>query len=102
MQPNFEKIKTAFYQAFVNSDIATSKILIERVSNTAAELFHKREQEFKKNLTEWLNTIDIRQASTLISILKENHLSVPKWAASGNYVIDYNDKGALDLLIKVN
>lgn len=103
-QPNFETLKRAFYQAYITSEYysfsekATSAILLAALSNKDFRPFHKKKEEFKVDFNKWLNGIDIRQAGELIDALVKENKSVPGWMAKKQYVIDYNEQGALDLI----
>jgi len=98
IQPNFEALKSAFYQAFLNSDKANNAIMLSVVKNLDFRSYHKKFDDFKKDFNKWLDGLDIRQAYSLIDILKENNKPVLKWMAKKQYVIDYNNNGALDLI----
>lgn len=98
-QPNFEKVKTLFYQSFINSNKATNCILLENIkSTTLRPSFYTRTQEFKKDLYEWLNSIDIRQVGSLIDECVKVKAQMPEWMKNKAYLIDYNDNGFLDLI----
>jgi len=97
-QPNFEAIKRAFYQAYVDSWDVSSEMLKQSLSGHFLPSFHTRKEEFKKDFNTWLNRLDIRQAGALIQILKEQNKPVPNWAANGKYYIDYNRHDTLDLI----
>lgn len=99
MQPNFEIIKTAFYQAFADSTEANIAVLKESINGGhLLPSWHKRKDKFKNELNSWLNRLDIRQVNSLILLLKAQNKAVPKWAAQWQYNIDYNEKGFLDLI----
>ena len=98
MQPNFETIKTAFYQAFIDCETANMHVSMENLCGKFLPNFHARKSEFKKDFNQWLDRLDIRQAGELILILKEQNKPVPKWAANWEYNIDYNQHGMLDLI----
>ncbi len=100
VQPNFEKLKTLFYQAFYKSDRTTALIALQSVHGDFRP-FHQKEKEFLADFNTWLNRLDIRQSGTLINILNENNVSIPNWLSKKKYVIDYNRNDALDL-IKTN
>lgn len=98
-QPNFEKVKTLFYQSFVNSKKATSCILFENFkSTTLRPSFYTRTQEFKKDFNKWLDSIDIRQVASLIDECVKVKAQMPAWMKNKAYLIDYNDNGFLDLI----
>ena len=101
LQPNFEKIKTAFYQCFIDSTDVNCAVIKETIA--AGQLlpsWSERKNSFIKDFNKWLNSIDIRQAGQLIIIIKQQNKLLPKWAAEGKYYIDYNENGVLDLIIK--
>lgn len=97
-QPNFEHVKSLFLNAFVNSNRATTQLLLESLDGKLRPHFSQRHQEFKKEFNQWLDRVDIRQASVLIDILVENGISVPKWMSEKRFVIDYNNHSFLDLI----
>lgn len=96
-QPNFEKIKTSFYRLFVDSSIANMAILRQALSGKLLPSFSSRENEFRKDLHNWLNRVDIRQAGMLIDIINENGGKLPVWLREKKFAIDYNNHNALDL-----
>ena len=97
-QPNFELIKTAFYQAYISSEKINLCISMQNICGLLLPSFNKRKDELKNDFNQWLNGLDIRQAGELILILKEDKKPVPKWAAKWQYNIDYNEHGMLDLI----
>jgi len=98
LQPNFETIKKAFYQAYIDSYKVDLCISMQNLCGSLLPSFNKRKDEFRKDFNQWLNRLDIRQAGELILILKEQNKPVPKWAANWKYNIDYNENGMLDLI----
>lgn len=100
IQPNFEAVKTAFYQTFADSIETDMHILMEMVAQkTFLPSYHKRLGEFKKDLNHWLDTIDIRMVGVLIDIVSEKgKTSIPGWMKRKQFVIDYNNNEALDLI----
>ena len=98
LQPNFEVIKTAFYQAFVDCEKANMCVSMESLCGKLLPNFYTRKTEFKKDFNQWLDRLDIRQAGDLILILKEQNKPLPKWAANWKYNIEYNENGMLDLI----
>jgi hypothetical protein len=101
-QPNFEALKVIFYNSFVNETDAAMLISMERLHGNGIAPYYKRKEQFNKDFNKWLDLIDIRQAGKMISTLKEHGKSVPAWMSQGNYFIDYNDRGALDLIKATN
>lgn len=104
VQPNFEKVKTLFYQSYTSSstnlEYIGSLVLLETISSNKLQGgFHKRINEFKKEFNEWLDRLDIRLANMLIDNMKERGITMPTWMKNKNYTIDYNKNNALDLLI---
>lgn len=99
-QPNFEKVKTLFYETFVNSEKATNCILLENLKEGKLRpSFYKRTQEFKKDLNKWLDTIDIRQVGSLIDECIKVNAKMPNWMKYKKYFIDYNGHGFLDIIL---
>lgn len=99
IQPKFELVKTAFYQFAVNSAEANFSVLMETVvQQKLLPYFPNRKEEFKQDLNNWLNGIDIRTVGKLIDVVIENGGSLPKWIAKKQFVIDYNKNEALDLI----
>jgi len=97
-QTNFEAIKNTFYNSVLAQKETNAHLLLERCRNSGAPQFHERKAIFLADFNNWLNNLDIRTASQLITALKENGASLPKWATLGKYTIDYNNNGALDLI----
>lgn len=97
-QPNFELIKSSFYQAYADCEKANFSVSMQNLCGKLLPSFHKRKEEFKKDFNQWLDRLDIRQAGELVNILKEDKKPVPKWAANWKYNIDYNSHGMLDLI----
>lgn len=99
-QPNFEKVKIAFYRLFENSSDIDFMILKETVNQKILlPAYHKRRAEFNKDLDNWLDTVDIRQVGTLIDAVKDK-VSIPTWIKNKEFTIDYNENGFLDLIKK--
>ena len=75
IQPNFEAVKTAFYQAFVMDTKIDMILVLETVSQKKLqEYFPKRIDKFKNELNKWLDTVDIRCAGQLIdSVLSHTY-----------------------------
>ena len=97
-QPNFEKIKTALYNAVINSSKADSIILIEQVkAKTMLPSFHSRKEAFKKDLNSWLDGMDIRCAGAAIDAAVSCGAKLPDWMVNKKFIIDYNENGFLDL-----
>ena len=97
-QPNFEKIKTALYNAVINSSESSSAILLEQVRvKTMLPSFHTRKETFKKDLNSWLDGIDIRCAGAAIDAAVSSGAKLPDWMVRKKYIIDYNEHGFLDL-----
>lgn len=106
-QPNFETVKSAFYQMHipqyaVNTELAfkgVTHIYYEAIKNMyKSGQYRKREAEFKKDFNAWLDRLDIRCVNDLIDNLLQNKVSIPSWIANKRFVIDYNEKGMLDLI----
>jgi hypothetical protein len=97
-QPHFEHLKSIFFNAFVNSDKATFHLLLNSLDGKLRPHFSLRHQEFKKEFNQWLDRVDIRQASVLIDVLNEIDVSIPKWMREKNFVIEYNNHSFLDLI----
>ncbi len=101
-QPNFEKLKSLFYMRFLKSTEGDIEILKEQTRSTLLlPSFNKRHEQFRIDFNNWLNIIDIRCAGDLIDALIKFNVSIPKWMKNKNFVIDYNNRGYLDL-IKIN
>lgn len=99
-QPNFEKVKKAFYRLFENSSDVDFMILRETVNQKIfLPTYHKRRAQFNKDLDNWLDTVDIRQVVTLIDSVKDK-VSLPTWIKNKEFTIDYNENGFLDLIKK--
>lgn len=101
IQPNFEKVKTEFYNFAINDNKTSVILLLERIGNTKALIYTKRKDVFKKQLNNWLNLLDIRSVNKLIDIMNDNKITLPSWIKYKSFVIDYNNNNALDL-IKLN
>lgn len=109
-QPNFENLKRNFFNAFFQNhcsaggkvEFAIFRAGVREVVETGKmpQPFYKRKQEFEKDFNKWLDGIDIRCAGELIDILVEQKKEVVAWMKRKDYVIDYNDHGALDLIKK--
>lgn len=97
-QPNFEILKKAFYIAFVGTEKVTFSIFVQSLSGKLQPSFNSRAAEFRKDFNKWLDGLDIRQAGVLIDILVEHGKDLPGWLKRKDFVIDYNERGALDLL----
>jgi hypothetical protein len=97
-QPNFEALKRAFYNAFINSRDADMRILMESLSGEFLNGFHQRKKRFTTEFNEWLDRLDIRMSSKLIEILITAKRDVPNWMKQSQYIIDYNKHGMLDLI----
>lgn len=98
VQPNFEKLKVAFYQAYVDSDKANLCVAMQNLCGSFLQSWHKRKAEFKKDFNQWLDRLDIRQTHDVIDILVKENKKLPGWMANRQFIIDYNDNGALDLI----
>lgn len=97
-QPNFELIKTAFYQAFVDSSQSFNALVLQSLSGKLGKPFPEKRRDFRKDFNNWLDGIDIRQVGVLIDILAEHKKSVPNWAVNRRYVLEYNENNMLDLI----
>lgn len=98
-QPNFEKIKFAFYSRYAGSIEADFSILMEQISaHTFLPSSYKRKEAFKQDFRKWLDYFDIRQVNVLIDILNKEKVTIPKWIRLKQFAIDYNKHGFLDLI----
>ena len=99
-QPNFERVKIEFYNAFKDSDKATFAILMETVFvSKLLPTWHKRRDQFNKEFNLWLDRIDIRSVNNLIDVMIDRKVgSLPNWIKSRKFVIEYNGNGHLDLI----
>ena|ERR1017187_7344382 len=102
-QPNFETLKRAFYQAFiVTNNMPGERVATHLMKSTVHNLdfrgFHTKLTEFKADFNKWLNGLDIRQAGELINVLIAEKKDVAGWMKRKQFVIDYNERGALDLI----
>jgi hypothetical protein len=97
-QPNFERIKTLFYQAYYKNDKALVCLMLESLNGKLMPSFHVRWEQFKKDFNTWLDRLDIRQAGVLIDVMNENNIPLPSWIKHKRYCIDYNSQGFLDLI----
>src|SRR6478609_62229 len=99
IQPNFEIVKTAFYQAFVGSSEADMCILNETiVSGKLLGTFNSRLKTFKDDFNTWLNGLDIRCVNEIAQACIKSGQNIPVWIKDRQFVIDYNERGALDLI----
>lgn len=100
LQPNFEKVKTAFYQSFIKSSDANNKIMLSGALQGDCRSFNTRSKEFDTDFNNWLNGIDIRCVNNLVIAISkaDNPVNVPSWISQKKYFIDYNDNGLLDLI----
>ncbi len=98
LQPNFEKVKKAFYDLFANSTEANFSILAESLTGRLQPSFHLRKDAFRQDLNQWLDRVDIRAVGQLIDVIIEKGGSLPRWIKNKKYTIDYNDREALDLI----
>lgn len=99
-QPNFEKVKTLFYQSFVDRHDVDIFILFDTInSDRLLPTFHNRIKDFKKDFNLFLDRLDIRCVGQLIDGMVSNGVYVPIWMREKRYVIEYNDNGFLDLVI---
>lgn len=98
-QPNFEKIKTELFNAALNYQGHTDmNILFEQVvSGKLLPSIHKRKDEFKKELSSWLDGVDIRCVGQLINVTTQLGGKLPSWMVDKKFLIDYNGHGFLDL-----
>lgn len=97
-QPNFEIVKTAFYQQFIDSIEANSAILFDSSKGKLLPSFTVRKRSFAVDFNQWLDRIDIRCVGNLIDILIEKGTRLPEWIREKKYIIDYNGNGFLDLI----
>lgn len=99
IQPNFEKVKTAFYQAFADSYEADTHILRETIiAGKLLGSFNSRLQTFKADFNKWLDSLDIRTVGQIIDVLNKTKTDLPGWIKRKDFVIDYNQNEALDLI----
>ncbi len=97
-QPNFEKIKTALFNVIIASKKSDMLILFEQISaKTMLPSFHQRRKTFKKDLESWLDGVDIRCVGQLIDVIINSGGTLPDWMNRKKFIIDYNEKGFLDL-----
>jgi len=103
-QPNFEIVKRAFYQHFVDHEVTDFAIITEKINILTGKLqmslksYYNRKHEFKTELNTWLDRLDIRSVGTLIDILNADNVSLPSWIKNKRFAIDYNSRAALDLI----
>jgi len=98
IQPNFEALKTAFYRAFVDCEKANMYVAMQNLCGKFLPSFNTRKAEFKKDFNQWLDRLDIRQAGELINVLAKDGYTIPGWMKRKEYIIDYNQHEALDLI----
>lgn len=97
-QPNFEKVKKLFYEAYINSEQTENALLLTNLTNfPQRKLYYKRLEDFRTDLNKWLDNVDIRQAGILID-LAALKISIPAWLKNKKYCIDYNKHNFLDLI----
>jgi len=101
-QPNFERVLSEFYSIskspYTKDNPATMAIIMERVYNPFCPSFHNRSTDFYKELGKWCDTLDIRQAGTLIDLVVKLNGSLPSWIKNKKFSINYNKHGMLDLI----
>lgn len=90
MQPNFETFKKCVYRYAIENPFNVKFLGGEKIHT------HKKYEVFKKQINDFLNTLDIRQVPYVVANNKE--VNYPKWVKDGNYTIDYNTDGFLDLI----
>jgi hypothetical protein len=98
LQPNFEEVKRAFYQHFINHPNTDFSLLMERVKIPSTKPLHERRKEFDRELNEWLDRLDIRVSGTLIDVLVKDGARLPAWMKNKKYSIEYNRNDMLDLI----
>lgn len=121
-QPNFEKVKTAFYREFspnqnaytmgkaqmaiFQSTIATARNYDRDDFGSVSDLndlgdWHKQVKKFNDDMNQWLDRVDIREAGSLIDAIIKNGggRKLPSWMVKKQYTIDYNKHQFLDLII---
>lgn len=97
-QPNFEKIKTLFYNSTINCNKVDMYILIQGIHDFPnRESYFSKRKEFKADFNKWLDNLDIRQAGFLIDTTMR-FTKLPSWMENKQFVIDYNEAGFLDLI----
>lgn len=97
-QPNFEKIKTEFYNFAVKGSKSDFLILMEQVQSVnLLPHFVERKNNFKKELNNWLDNVDIRCSGQLINAVVELGGKLPAWMKDKKFIIDYNEFGFMDI-----
>ena len=98
LQPNFEIFKKCIFNAVFTNQSTTglSQQMTLSVLGGEFKAVYKKVDDLKKEVNAFLDTLDIRQVPFMIANNKE--VNYPKWLRNGNYVIDYNDEGFLDLI----
>jgi hypothetical protein len=98
-QPNFDKVKQAFYDLAISSDEIHTAAQIQLL--TTRTTHRKAIEDFKVELNDWLNKLDIRNVNDLIDFIREKDKRlIPQWIANKQFVIDYNEHIHLDLCKK--
>ena len=96
-QPNFEKVKQAFYNVAISSDTMQTAVMLEFLTHRTPRV--KAIAQFKKELNEWLDRLDIRMVYLIIDFLRQHDKSaIPSWIINNQYTIDYNKHICLDLI----
>jgi len=89
-QPNFEIFKKCVYQYATKNPLNINFLGGEKIPT------HKKYEVFKKQINDFLDTLDIRQVPYIVANNKD--VNYPKWIKGGEYIIDYNKNGFLDLI----
>lgn len=100
-QPNFELVKTEFFNLARNTTKLDFLVLMENLNSVGFKpSFNTRLSIALKKLNKWLDTIDIRMVGKVIDVIIQNKGKLPSWIKNKQFVIDYNNKGSLDLIRK--
>lgn len=91
-QPFFEKFKVITYNFLLNMPEAKLSLLGGRFIS-----IHKKETEFKEDLNKFLDSIDIREVSSIVKELSDKGAKFPAWMKNNEYSIEYNKHDNLDL-----
>lgn len=106
-QPNFYKFKIGVYKLLMFGGINNSPLfdvasfILKRFDNKS---FYMQTNEFGEKLIDELSTMDIRNVERIVRVLLEkvdNKIVkgyIPSKITKGEYNIDYNDNGHLDLI----
>lgn len=107
-QPNFYKFKTGVYRILMFGGVGNTMLLdaaihiLKKQENILS--YHKKRDGFSELLIEELERMDIRSVGRIVDILLDkvdNKIvkdNIPAKIIKGEYIIDYNDNGFLDLI----